>query len=235
MAEVASLWVGDRMSKIQQLCLSSFVAYGHSVSLFVYGNRDDVPPGVMVRDASKIMPLDNIGHLAHFADVFRFNMVQQTGIGWIDADTLCLTEDWSFLDNCYAISEKGSIQNGIFRLPPESEILDFIVKKATSIDRSNSSWTETNSGVLIEAFERFPEYKKYLVDESIVNGIPYEGWHYLWDPEKLSDMIKLSKRIKSFSIYNEMVSRSGMDKNNFPKGSAMEYFEHKIMKKKQNV
>jgi len=230
MAEIASLWVGNKMTKIQEVCLSSFLYYGHDITLFTYGKRDDVPKGIKCKEASDIIPYDEVGQIAHFADVFRYDMVNKTGMGWVDADTLCLTENWNFLDNYYAIIQNNQeIQNGIFRFEPNSDFLNYIVLESKLVDRSKSGWTDTNSKILNKAFEKFPEYKKYLVNENIVNGVDFENWEKLWNPNNFKEMIKLSKNIKSFSIYNEMVSRSNIDKNVLPKGSAIKYFANKFL------
>lgn len=230
MAKVSSLWVGNEMTLIQKMCLSSFIYHGHELTLFTYEKRNDVPNGVKLADANEIMPLDHIGNIANFADVFKYKMVQKTGTGWVDADTLCLTDSWSFLDDCYAIlQDNGEIQSGIFKMPASSDFLQHIVDKSSLVDRSKKIWTDTSSSILIPAFEEFPHYKKYLVHEQHVNGVSFEDWEKLWKPESFDEILDLSQKIKSFSIYNEMVSRSGRDKNIFPKRSAMYYFGKKYL------
>ena len=53
---VASLWIGDRLSYIEQLCLKSFVDHGHRTILYAYEDVPNVPAGVEVMDAALIYP-----------------------------------------------------------------------------------------------------------------------------------------------------------------------------------
>lgn len=229
MAELGTLWVGNKITKVQELSFASFVKHGHKLNLFIYDEVGKIPDGVIIRDANEIMPFDNIGRLAHFADVFRFKMVQKYNFGWVDADTLCVTDEWFADNDYYAISESGVVQNGIFRLPQNSDILKYIIEKASAVDRSTCSWNGTNSEVLTDAFDKFVEYKKYLVDYMLVDGIDYREWYMLWDPAYFEHIVSLSKKIKSFSIYNEMLSRSNVDKNSLPEGSAIKFFYDKYV------
>ena len=48
---VASLWIGGRLSFLEQVCLKSFVDHGHRTILYTYGAVAGVPDGVEVLDA----------------------------------------------------------------------------------------------------------------------------------------------------------------------------------------
>lgn len=229
MAELGTLWAGNKITKIQEISFASFVKHGHTLNLFIYDDIGTVPDGVVIRDANEVMPFDNIGRLAHFADVFRYKMVEKFNFGWADADTICVTDEWFEEDDYYAISESGFVQNGVFRMPQGSDILKYIIEKASAVDRSSCSWGGTNSEVLTEAFNRFPEYKKYLVPYKIVDGIDFRYWKMLWTPSDFNKIMQISNEIKSFSVYNEMASRAEIDKNYLPDGSAIKFFYDKYV------
>jgi len=76
-----SLWVGDRLSPLEHLCIKSFLANGHAFILYVYGEVDNVPPGCTVEDARMILPEESvflhpsgihIGTPSSFSDRFRY-------------------------------------------------------------------------------------------------------------------------------------------------------------------
>jgi len=48
---VQSLWVGERLSPIEQLCVSSFLHHGHEFHLYAYGELAGVPAGAALKDA----------------------------------------------------------------------------------------------------------------------------------------------------------------------------------------
>ena len=55
---VASLWIGDRLHYINQLCLQSHLDMGHPVTLYCTDEVSNVPKGVEIRPATEIMEID---------------------------------------------------------------------------------------------------------------------------------------------------------------------------------
>ena len=98
---VASLWIGGRLSFLEQVCLKSFLDWGHRTILYTYGQVDLVPDGVEVLDANKVFPKESYikhkysGSPALHSDVFRYRMIEQEDVIWIDADVLCM-KPWNF-------------------------------------------------------------------------------------------------------------------------------------------
>ena len=78
---IQTLWIGDKLSPMEQLCLSSFVYHGHDVHLYVYSDVAGIPDGVIVKDGNEILPEDMIflykGHksFSGFSNYFRYKMV----------------------------------------------------------------------------------------------------------------------------------------------------------------
>ena len=73
---IQGLWVGSRLSVMEQLSITSFLAAGHEYHLFVYDTVSGVPPGAIVKDANHILPASMIflypdhNSYAGFADFF---------------------------------------------------------------------------------------------------------------------------------------------------------------------
>ncbi|MDD9855316.1 MAG: hypothetical protein OXU88_03945, partial [Gammaproteobacteria bacterium] len=77
---VQSLWIGEQLSPIEQLCARSFMHHGHEFILYVYDEPAGVPDGVRVADANAILPasavfMHNIGTYAIFSDWFRWALL----------------------------------------------------------------------------------------------------------------------------------------------------------------
>ena len=93
---VQSLWIGPRLSTMERLAVSSFLANGHDFLLYVYDEPEGVPAGATILDASRILPASRIfrykesGSLAGFSNFFRYRMLLETGGWWVDMDTVCL-------------------------------------------------------------------------------------------------------------------------------------------------
>lgn len=92
---IGTLWIDGALRWIEQLCLASFVAQGHEVTLFSYGNVTGAPQGVAVRDAREVFdcPQDILAQCpaAYVADVFRLYLVRDTDMVWVDTDAYCLS------------------------------------------------------------------------------------------------------------------------------------------------
>ncbi|MDD9856842.1 MAG: glycosyltransferase [Gammaproteobacteria bacterium] len=92
---VQSLWVGERLSPIEQLCVSSFLHHGHEFHLYRYGELAGVPAGARVMDAGAIIPQREVfmhrrGTYAIFSDWFRWALLERLGGWWVDMDVVCL-------------------------------------------------------------------------------------------------------------------------------------------------
>jgi len=139
---IGALWIGGSLTWLEQLCLKSFVAHGHEVLLFTYGQVKNVPDGVKIRDGREILNTGNFmlhdrtQSVALFSDLFRFHMIKEIPeIIYVDTDVFCLKP--MIFDDPYLfgyemfIDEKAWRLNGaVLRLPPESlllaKMLDFM-------------------------------------------------------------------------------------------------------------
>ena len=101
-----TLWIGKPLSKLEQLCLKSFIDNGHTVHLYVYDKVENIPTGVIVKDGNDILDNSEIyryknGSVSAFSNLFRFTLLYKKGGYWIDADLLCVrpikfTQDYVF-------------------------------------------------------------------------------------------------------------------------------------------
>src|SRR5258708_3897842 len=93
---IRSLWIGDRLSVMEQLCISSFLQNGHPFHLYVYGDVAGIPPGTVALDGNQILPAARIftyrehNTYAGFANFFRYKLLLEHGGWFVDADTICL-------------------------------------------------------------------------------------------------------------------------------------------------
>lgn len=235
MAKFGSLWVGDPLTKLQMTALASFVYHKHDITLFVYDPNLEVPAGVIKQDARLIMPEESIfqvkNQFAAFSDLFRYQMIYKTGLSWVDADTICLTSDWDMKDNTYAGFERDMVVGGVLSLPQDSLALRYLIKASTKFDKTKINWIDVGPALVDKVFRKY-SLMDYVYSEKTFCGIHWSEWEKLWSPKHIKEIKKLEQTGKSISIYNSMVTISGRDKNDFPKGSAMEYFYDKFINKR---
>lgn len=235
MANFGSLWVGNPMTKIQEVSLSSFIYHGHSLTLYVYDMDMKVPEGVQkafagdIMDESEMFLVQNT--YAAFSDLFRYRMIKKTGLAWVDADTICLSPDWDGLGDTYACLENDTVVGGVLSLPQDSTAINYLIKKSTKFDKTKIKWTNVGPELVDETFRKF-DLMNYVHPMETFCGIHWSQWEKLWNPKHLKEIKLLEKKSKSISVYHSMTTRGGIDKNYFPPKSAMEYFYDKFVTKK---
>ncbi len=88
--------------------MRSFVNCGHSVELYAYADLD-VPPGVTLCDASRVLPLTDVFCRAYgrtsvsvsaFSNLFRYKMLFEKGGIWADTDIFCQKSLTDLPDAC---------------------------------------------------------------------------------------------------------------------------------------
>lgn len=128
---VASLWAGDALTWLHELCLASYVHFGHEVVLFYVGSSaPSVPAGVVTRPSLDIWDHEADGHgdapAAMLSDLFRLHLMKQTDMVWIDTDMLCL-QPMPEADYYAGYEQAGAINGAVLRLPQDSETLELLL------------------------------------------------------------------------------------------------------------
>ena len=103
---VHAVWIGARLSLMEQLSIRLLQQHGHEVHLWTYDPIVNVPKGVVVNDAALILPRESIfrytgmplgyipnggiGSLAHWSDRFQLKLLHQQGGIYLQLDVACL-------------------------------------------------------------------------------------------------------------------------------------------------
>ena len=130
LAEINSIWIGPRLGGIQAACLNSFLKHGHRVTLHVYQEPCDVPDGVELSDANRLIPEAKVfrnrrtGSLAPFADLLRYELLKQRGGLYMDCDMYLLKPipDAKYIFG-WSDSNENLVPNGVLKLPPNCPAL----------------------------------------------------------------------------------------------------------------
>jgi Alpha 1,4-glycosyltransferase conserved region len=125
-----SFWLQPRLTPLEDLCISSFIAHGHRFTLYSYNEIERVPEGCVLEDARTVLPEDAVfgyrtgpvvGSPAAFANLFRYKLLLDRGGWWVDTDTLCLTDDIRDTEYVFVRGHDMVYANGIVRVPAGSE------------------------------------------------------------------------------------------------------------------
>jgi hypothetical protein len=144
---IQSLWIGKQLSKVEQLCIQSFLDHEHPFHLYTYGKIDNVPAGAQVFDAGTIIGEDKIfrfengwgkGSVSGFADLFRLLMLQKNGGWWVDMDIVCI-KPFTFKQDTVICSsnegEYGSLANNcVIKAPKNSALIKYCLDELAKTD-----------------------------------------------------------------------------------------------------
>jgi len=126
---VASLWIGESLHYLNQLCLKSHLRHGHPVTLYCTDDVRNAPEGVEIRPASEIMDLDmglvEDTSASFLSNVFRYKMIRKTDAIWIDCDAFCHKPFPDEMEWIYAgHGMRGALNCGVVGLPADCELMD---------------------------------------------------------------------------------------------------------------
>ena len=101
---VQSLWIGDNLSFMEELCIKSFISNGHEFHLYTYDKINNIPNGCIIKDGNEILPKKDIFYykksstidgksnmsVSAFSNLFRYKLLYDKGGYWVDMDMICL-------------------------------------------------------------------------------------------------------------------------------------------------
>lgn len=150
---IQSLWIGERLSVMEQLCIQSFLDHGHPFHLYGYQEIGNVPAGARVCDGAEILPAEEIfvyqrgcgkGSPSAFSNVFRYRLLLERGGWWADLDACCM-RPLEFPDEHvfgYERERDGSLHLncGLMRAPAGSPVARFCWDECQKVDRAEVRW-----------------------------------------------------------------------------------------------
>jgi len=163
---VNGLWIGNSLSKLELLTISSFLSHGHDFHLWVYSDlATPLPRDVALRDAAEIMPRESVyrrmtmdeetgvgrGSFAGFSDLFRYKLLYQTGGYWADMDITCL-RPLDFPEPYVFRAHRVGVVGNLMKCPPRSELMSRTFERARR--KIDSDWHFGNR-VLSETIVEF--------------------------------------------------------------------------------
>lgn len=128
-------WHGPALSRLERLCMRSFVANGHAVHLHVYDEPTSVPAGITLVDAGKTLNRSSMFRhaktksIAAFADWLRFQILYDQGGIWADTDMVCLRAfDYPQRSEIFAWEDERTINVAILGLPAGHELAAWMLE-----------------------------------------------------------------------------------------------------------
>ena len=192
--EVFTLWISedDRLPEYPFLSLKSMVLMGHDVILYTYTFLENVPEGVIVKDANEVLDESEIfryknGHKSYsgFANYFRLKRLYELGGTWIDLDIILIKNINEVIKDDIVIcsephhNEYIHCNNAILRFPKEDDFVKYMYDYAKKRGKDVNHGETGPHLITKEIFQgNFTNYAKFI-KTPIFNNIL--GW---WEIEK---------------------------------------------------
>jgi hypothetical protein len=235
---IQSLWIGESLSNMEKLCISSFLKNGHPFHLYVYDEVKGVPEGTILKDASEILPPNMIfkykdhDSYAGFANLFRYKLLLEKGCYWVDTDIICLEPFQQRVEYIFA-GEKIYKQNNAYKatnciiyVPIGSTIMDYCFTEAMKKEPDKLQWGETGPNLLTFAIKKF-DMVSYVANPSVFCPVDWWSWYQLIEESSNIEMLKASR---SVHLWNEMWRRNNINKSgNFPENSIYEQLKRRYL------
>lgn len=218
---IQGLWIGDKLSPIERMCINSFIKNGHEFHLYVYNSKiSDNPPGTILKDANEIIPAckiykDEIDTYTSFANWFRYELLFQRGGWWVDMDVICLqyfnfTEDYCFTTETIFDAGPAKIiaNNGIIKAPQEAEFLKDMLDYMATRDLTQAKWGEFGSRFLQKVLNLYDSYD-YIQPPYVFCPINWHEIDLLFDKNLAMSFDKSN----AIHLWNNIWRRNGIDKN----------------------
>lgn len=238
---IQGLWVGDKLSIMERLSISSYLYHGHPYHLYVYDEVEGVPNGTDLKDANEIIPSDRIfknkyyDTYAAFSDVFRYKLLLEKGGYWVDSDVVCLKPFDFELDYIFTrvrtirrlldrLTTRYHIASWIIKAPAGSKIMDYCYSEAVKHDPEELFWGQIGPRLITAAVNKFG-LQEYITPGETFFPIRAGQWRQLINNSVLSwwKWRIASQRSYAVHLYNEMWRRNHINKNDsFPRNSIYE-------------
>jgi hypothetical protein len=214
---VQSLWIGDRLSVMEQLCIRSFLDHGHPFHLYTYQQIANIPEGTEVRDGTEILPAREIfvyrrgcgkGSPSAFSNVFRYRLLLERGGWWADLDACC-TRPLEFPDEHvvgYERERDGTphVNCGLMRAPAGSPIARFCWSECQKIDRAKVRWGQIGPRLTARAIRQSGTPVRLLPPDAFY-PIDYVHFHRLVRDRRVP------AGCYSIHLWNSRWRREGLD------------------------
>ncbi|NHN83257.1 hypothetical protein GOB93_01190 [Acetobacter musti] len=160
-----TFWYGGQLSALEQACANSVLSFGYDITIFSYSPLTGLPPGVTTASAGEILPEDMTRKFffngkpdtSHFSDLFRYEMIRQKNLIWVDLDMLMLSElPRTLPDDIVVREEQGNINGAILYLSGP-ELTEALITDVKGMTGRNLRWGETGPLALTRLVSARPD------------------------------------------------------------------------------
>lgn len=227
MAIFKSFWHGPPLGPIRRACLETFIEKGHTFLLYTYDSPADLPSGVLLEDASQIIPSSEIFYyrnpwsgeasdLGPFSDLFRFKLLRQEGGWWTDVDTLCLKANIDTPDYAWAQEKPEKNNQAIgtsqIAMTAGSKVVNFLYQECLRLSKTEFQPREAlGPHLLSRTVSSLRLEQNCYGDPSSFYPVRWIEMFKLWLPEYCEEVMEKASSAYFMPIYQSYPKYLGLD------------------------
>ncbi len=222
---IQGLWIGGALSRVEKLCISSYLSEGHDFHLYTYGKVDGVPDGVTVLDGEEILKSEYIflnsdrKTYSGFSNLFRYKLLRDRGGVWTDLDVVCL-KAFKFAEETIVaqeIDEDGSVivATCVIASRANSGLMKECYEGAVKADRSKQKFGTLGPYFFARFVQRYGDQVRKK-SPSVFCPVPFTRWSDLISdrPDRQASVTScIGDETLAVHLWNEMWRDAKIDKN----------------------
>lgn len=221
MIKIHTLWVGSTLSTLELLSIVSHIRNGHEYHLWRYADIANVPDGVILEDATDILPESEVfsyqvgvekGSYSACSNIFRYKLLHEVGGWWCDTDVVAL-KPFDFPEDHVFASERtedgGSHPTTcVIKTPAGSHVAGDCYRKAVKHNKETLRWGTIGPQLLAETVRLWGVESFIKPPATFCPADWFDSEH---DPsvERECD----TSTSYAVHLWNEMWRRKGIDKD----------------------
>lgn len=212
------------------LSIRSFL--DHSLEFILYSYDEiKVPNGARLRDASEIMPRESVFHNASntasfstFANVFRYRMIEETGVPWVDLDVVKLSAPLPLVSPMVGFEEPDVANNAVLFYDSDSALAIYIREKVLAQGNLAESPDLRLGPKLFSQAVIDLEIQHLVQDPKVFYPVHYLDIWKLYSPKHAAELERLTATSSTIHLYNSVLTRVQKNLKNLrpPNGSYMD-------------
>jgi hypothetical protein len=222
MGQFASFWYQGALTGFEYLCIKSFLDYGHEFFLYTYDDELLTPPGCVVRTAHEFFDEDAVffysknaeKKVSAFSNMFRYRMIYETGLCWVDTDVLCLSENFPMPSYMFARQDSEFYNGAILRLPVGHEAMHLAAEYCWAV-RESAVWGDLGPRLVTKIVDEY-DLESQACPTEWFYPVHWRNALKLLDPASEKDLTKQIENAHLIHLWNEIFSRHGVNKKKLP-------------------
>ncbi len=228
LAPIYSFWHGGALGFREAMCLSSFLKFGHEVTLFSYNSALEVPKGVRLTAAATVIPETDKAYemlasksvrIAFFADIFRYAILRRHGGCWVDTDVVGMNP--LFMSDKAIIGKENvkQINNAVICAPAGHPLIEEAYATAHACDRQKG-WADIGPLLITKLAARYSSSVDVRPCHVFYPLNHLQAVEMLCLPENRDTCADMCSGATMLHLYNEMFGLACIPKQMLPpKGS----------------